>query len=215
MSILPSSKKVQLLQDRLRSRSGPTQRASLGASSKRLTTRGGTGGGGGGGGGAAASSSSARAAGGAGGRGAGRGGGAAAAAEGSHLPSPEIYFPGNQEFFYHFLRACDSYALNLALARVLGAELARTTEPTAIAQRQQPPPQQRPKPPGEEEDGDAAGDPHGGGSAGAGAGADGGVGQQLTDPTHLARLKLLARFLGLLMFSPNWSNALPQLALLE
>jgi hypothetical protein len=203
---------VQLLQDRLRSRGGPNQRASLGASSKRLTARAGPGGGSGGA--AAASSSSRVGAGGAGLRSGRAGAGAAGVGglSGSHLPSPEIYFPGNQEFFYHFLRASDSYALNLALARVLGAELARTalsTSPTSKPGRQrrhgqEHEQQRRPSPPSEaEEDGDGSSD------------AQGMTGQQVTDPTHLARLKLLARFLGLLVFSPNWSNALPQLTLLE
>ena len=208
-SILPSSKKVQLLQDRLRSRGGPNQRASLGASSKRLISRAGTSGGGG----AASAAASGSAHHGAGGA-APAAAAAAAAAAGSHLPSPEIYFPGNQEFFYHFLRACDSYALNLALARVLGAELARTALGPVPSGAAAPAGGWRPSSPvagggaeqEEDEDGDDAG------RSGHAAGVDG---QQLTDPMHLARLKLLARFLGLLMFSPNWSNALPQLALLE
>lgn len=211
-SILPSSKKVQLLQDRLRSRGGPTQRASLGASSKRLVSRDGTSGGGGAAAAAAASGSAHHGAGGA--APAAAAAAAAGAAAGSHLPSPEIYFPGNQEFFYHFLRACDSYALNLALARVLGAELARTALGPVPGGAAAPAGGRRPASPvaggaeqEEDEDGDDAGTS---GHAAAGVG-----GQQLTDPVHLARLKLLARFLGLLMFSPNWSNALPQLALLE
>ena len=40
-------------------------------------------------------------------------------------------------------------------------------------------------------------------------------GDLISKPYVDITLKLLARFLGLLMFSPNWSNALPQLALLE
>lgn len=218
-SILPSSKKVQLLQHRLSSRSGgPNQRASLGASSKRLTAHR-TGGGGGGGGVAAAAAAPSRA-----------GGGAVPAGATEALPSPEIYFPGNQEFFYHFLRACDSYALNLALARVLGAELARTValphragssrsggassssskaegrsqESSSSTTSHSSSSRRRPsEAAAAEEDGDTEGGGHGAG------------GQLLTDPMHLARLKLLARFLGLLVFGPNWTSALPQLLLLE